>query len=142
MIFSNALYCLPAIFTHIQVLLYQRHQLGNILSLRRKFRKLIQQGKDLIAGQLDGWTLTFEFADDRITDGQTNSDWNIFGRAISGELAGRQLPPGFHQPLLVLVGGVQARDESLSAVICRAEQDTPVRRVLFRHSIAVAQLYP
>jgi hypothetical protein len=43
--------------------------------------------------QLDGKILTFEFADGRITDEQTNSEWNIFGRAISGELAGRQLAP-------------------------------------------------
>jgi hypothetical protein len=43
--------------------------------------------------QLDGQILTFEFADGRITDEQTNSEWNIFGRAISGELAGRQLAP-------------------------------------------------
>jgi hypothetical protein len=42
---------------------------------------------------LDERTLTFKFADGKITDEQTGSAWNIFGMAISGELAGKQLAP-------------------------------------------------
>ena len=42
----------------------------------------------------DGETLTFSAdADGTITDEQTGSAWNIFGRAVSGPLAGTQLPP-------------------------------------------------
>ena len=42
----------------------------------------------------DGETLTFAAdADGTITDEQTGSVWNIFGRAVSGPLAGTQLPP-------------------------------------------------
>ena len=40
----------------------------------------------------DGATLTFATdADGRITDEQTGSEWDIFGRAVSGPLAGTQL---------------------------------------------------
>ncbi len=42
---------------------------------------------------VDDRTLTFEFADGKITDEQTESIWNIFGLALSGELAGKQLTP-------------------------------------------------
>ena len=43
----------PTIFTHIQMLLYQRHQLRDILSLRREFGKLIEHGKHLITGHFN-----------------------------------------------------------------------------------------
>ena len=41
----------------------------------------------------DGTNLTFVADDGRITDEQTGSEWNIFGRAVSGPLAGTQLEP-------------------------------------------------
>ncbi|MEP7136076.1 MAG: DUF3179 domain-containing protein, partial [Chloroflexota bacterium] len=40
---------------------------------------------------LDGQTLTFIFDDGKLFDEQTDSEWNIFGQAISGELKGKQL---------------------------------------------------
>lgn len=42
---------------------------------------------------LDELELQFEFVDGRIIDQQTESEWNILGQAISGELAGKQLSP-------------------------------------------------
>ncbi|MEW6406538.1 MAG: DUF3179 domain-containing protein [Chloroflexota bacterium] len=56
----------------------------------------IPEGRDVGAAVaysrlLDNQTLTFKFADDKITDEQTKSEWNIFGQAISGELNGKQL---------------------------------------------------
>ncbi len=42
---------------------------------------------------VDDRTLTFELADGKIRDEQTGSVWNIFGYALSGELAGMQLAP-------------------------------------------------
>jgi len=43
--------------------------------------------------QLDGQTLVFSFADEQIFDEQTNSEWNILGQAIAGEMKGKQLMP-------------------------------------------------
>jgi hypothetical protein len=42
---------------------------------------------------VDGQTLTFSYNDGVITDNETGSEWDVFGRAISGELAGAQLEP-------------------------------------------------
>ena len=42
---------------------------------------------------LDGQTLTFKFADGKIFDEQTGSEWNILGQAIAGEWKGKQLTP-------------------------------------------------
>jgi hypothetical protein len=42
---------------------------------------------------LNDRTLTFQFAEGKIFDEQTGSEWNIFGMAISGELEGKQLTP-------------------------------------------------
>lgn len=42
---------------------------------------------------VDGQTLTFTYNDSVITDNETGSEWDVFGRAISGKLAGKQLPP-------------------------------------------------
>jgi hypothetical protein len=42
---------------------------------------------------LDGSTLDFEFKDGKILDTKTGSEWNIFGLAIAGELAGKQIAP-------------------------------------------------
>lgn len=40
---------------------------------------------------VDGRALTFEWVDGDIVDAETGSAWNIFGSAVSGDLAGRQL---------------------------------------------------
>jgi hypothetical protein len=58
----------------------------------------IVEGKDVGAGasfsrQLDGGTLSFSSDGQRILDDQTGSQWDVFGRAVSGELAGSQLEP-------------------------------------------------
>jgi hypothetical protein len=42
---------------------------------------------------LYGQILEFTFADGKILDTQTGSEWNIFGIAIAGEMKGRQLEP-------------------------------------------------
>ena len=61
---------------------------------------VIASGRDVGAAGIfsptgpDGATLSFAAdADGRITDEQTGSEWNIFGRAVSGQLAGTQLEP-------------------------------------------------
>ncbi len=41
--------------------------------------------------RLDGKTLTFEFADNRIRDKETGSLWGILGKAVSGSYEGQQL---------------------------------------------------
>ncbi|MBT3995037.1 MAG: DUF3179 domain-containing protein [Chloroflexi bacterium] len=41
-------------------------------------------------------TLTFELSDTGITDVETESDWNLVGTAIGGELEGTQLKPVVH----------------------------------------------
>ena len=41
--------------------------------------------------ELEGRALEFQRKDGRIIDKQTNSEWNVFGKAVSGELAGSQL---------------------------------------------------
>ncbi len=43
--------------------------------------------------RLDDQTRSFSFMDGKIFDDQTNSEWNILGQAIAGELKGRQLTP-------------------------------------------------
>ena len=45
---------------------------------------------------LDGEKLTFELRDDVIVDAKTGSEWNIFGEAESGPLAGKSLQPVIH----------------------------------------------
>jgi hypothetical protein len=45
----------------------------------------------VFARQINGQTLTFSLVDGQIRDEQTNSVWNIFGEAVSGELAGEML---------------------------------------------------
>lgn len=42
---------------------------------------------------MDGLEFQFIFIDGRIIDQQTGSEWNILGKAVSGELAGKQLSP-------------------------------------------------
>jgi hypothetical protein len=43
--------------------------------------------------EVDGRMLTFSYRDGVITDNETGSEWDVFGRAISGKLAGKQLQP-------------------------------------------------
>jgi hypothetical protein len=42
---------------------------------------------------LDDTTLTFIFTDGKIRDEQTDSEWNILGKAVAGEMKGKQLLP-------------------------------------------------
>ena len=58
----------------------------------------IAEGQDIGAGvsfsrEVDGQILTFSYDGKKITDDQTGSEWDVFGRAVSGELAGTQLEP-------------------------------------------------
>jgi len=58
----------------------------------------IADGEDVGAGVafsriVDDQMFTFSFVDGKIFDDQTNSEWDVFGQAISGELAGTQLEP-------------------------------------------------
>jgi hypothetical protein len=58
----------------------------------------IAEGEDVGAGAsfsraVDGQTLTFSYDGEVITDDQTGSEWDVFGVATSGELAGTQLEP-------------------------------------------------
>ena len=46
--------------------------------------------------QLDGRRLTFKAAGSDFVDSETGSRWNLLGRAVSGELAGRRLDPIVH----------------------------------------------
>lgn len=49
-------------------------------------------GQAAIFGRnLNGMLLSFRYEDGRIFDEQTNSEWNIFGEAISGDLIGESL---------------------------------------------------
>ncbi len=41
--------------------------------------------------ELDGQTYTFSFVDGKILDDQTKSEWDVLGRAVAGELKGKQL---------------------------------------------------
>ncbi|MFC1974930.1 DUF3179 domain-containing (seleno)protein [Chloroflexota bacterium] len=43
--------------------------------------------------EADGQPLTFSYNKGVITDNETGSEWDVFGRAIGGELAGSQLEP-------------------------------------------------
>ncbi len=45
---------------------------------------------------VDGRELTFAVKDDAFTDQETGSTWDVTGRALSGELAGAELPPLVH----------------------------------------------
>ena len=45
---------------------------------------------------IDGEKLTFELRDGAIVDTKTGSEWNIFGEAVEGPLAGQSLRPVIH----------------------------------------------
>ncbi|MCQ3977931.1 MAG: hypothetical protein DPW09_31270, partial [Anaerolineae bacterium] len=47
----------------------------------------------MFSPEIDGQALTFSYKDGVITDKETGSQWDVFGRAIKGELAGKQLQP-------------------------------------------------
>jgi hypothetical protein len=56
----------------------------------------IAEGEDVGAAasfsrEVDSQVLTFSFDGEKIIDDQTGSEWDVFGKAISGELAGTQL---------------------------------------------------
>lgn len=42
---------------------------------------------------LDGRELKFQYANEKITDLETGSEWNVLGQAVAGDLAGTQLSP-------------------------------------------------
>jgi hypothetical protein len=59
---------------------------------------VIAEGRDVGAANLfersiDGRTLTFEHREGRILDRETGSEWNLLGRAVAGDLQGKQLQP-------------------------------------------------
>jgi hypothetical protein len=59
---------------------------------------LVAQGRDVGAAvafsrEMDGQTLTFRLDGDHVIDEQTGSEWDVLGRAVSGELEGRELTP-------------------------------------------------
>ena len=45
---------------------------------------------------LDGQKLVFKVESGRIVDEQTGSVWNMLGKAVEGELTGKQLEPIVH----------------------------------------------
>ncbi|NJN97595.1 MAG: DUF3179 domain-containing protein [Anaerolineales bacterium] len=47
----------------------------------------------MFSPEVAGRALTFGHKDGVITDNETGSEWDVFGRAIKGELAGEQLEP-------------------------------------------------
>jgi hypothetical protein len=47
----------------------------------------------LFIPEVDGQQLTFTYEDGQIIDNETGSEWDVFGRAVSGELEGAQLEP-------------------------------------------------
>jgi hypothetical protein len=58
----------------------------------------IAEGKDVGAAaafvsRIDGKWHSFRWIDGKIMDNETGSTWNVFGQAVAGELAGRQLEP-------------------------------------------------
>ena len=58
--------------------------------------RIISESKDILAAaafsrNVDGRLLDFEFKENVIIDSQTQSTWNMFGQAISGELEGVRL---------------------------------------------------
>jgi hypothetical protein len=61
----------------------------------------IESGTDVGAtgvfrAAIEGRNLTFEAAGDRFIDVQTQSTWNLLGRAIAGPMVGKQLEPVQH----------------------------------------------
>ncbi len=66
-------------------------------------KQVIEESKEvgsagMFIPMVDGQQLTFSYQDDLITDDQTGSRWDVFGRAISGPLEGAQLEPVLSHP--------------------------------------------
>ncbi|NOZ29310.1 MAG: DUF3179 domain-containing protein [Chloroflexi bacterium] len=58
----------------------------------------VAQGRDVgtanvFSRKLEGEVFTFRYDGQRVIDDQTNSEWNVLGRAVGGKLAGKQLTP-------------------------------------------------
>ena len=58
---------------------------------------------------LDGEKLTFERRNESVVDTQTGSEWNIFGEAVEGPLAGQSLEPVIHANHFCLPGACSIR---------------------------------
>ena len=63
-----------------------------------------RRGEDVVSGstsvfcrEIDGRTLSFRVDGDRVLDIETESEWSVTGRAVSGPLAGATLRPVIHQ---------------------------------------------
>lgn len=59
---------------------------------------VIEQSKEvgsagMFISKVDGQKLTFKHEGGKIIDNETGSQWDVFGRAVEGELAGAQLEP-------------------------------------------------
>lgn len=59
---------------------------------------VIEQSKEvgsagMFIPKVDGQKLTFKYEGGKIIDNETGSQWDVFGRAVEGELAGAQLEP-------------------------------------------------
>jgi hypothetical protein len=59
---------------------------------RQRCRRRCRRRSDRrVRPEIDGRPLTFSATDDGFADTETGSTWNLFGEAVSGELAGAQL---------------------------------------------------
>lgn len=69
------------------------HLIGAVSALdSREINKSRNVGSTGAFGRIvDGKTLTFKYKNLKVTDEQTNSVWNITGKAIEGKLKGKQL---------------------------------------------------
>ncbi len=53
----------------------------------------------VFARELEGKSLTFEVMEDKFTDRETNTIWNVDGEAVEGELNGKELERIVNQPI-------------------------------------------
>lgn len=60
-------------------------------------RQLTSGSTTMFRREVDGRSLTFELTEDGISDVETGTSWNLLGKAIEGELKGRELQPVIHQ---------------------------------------------
>ncbi len=84
-------------------------------------KSIIEKSKEvgsaaMFIPEVEGQALTFRYDNDQIFDNETDSEWNVFGQAINGELEGAALEPvlshmhfwfawAAFQPDTVLYGG-------------------------------------
>jgi hypothetical protein len=52
----------------------------------------------MFLSRVDGQNLTFDYAGGKIVDNETGSEWDVFGRAVAGELTGVALEPVLSHP--------------------------------------------